>query len=110
MQALTPDVVSLFNGAAEPLGSIAQPGIGDNIQNLISKANSLSNRFQGSSTGTGSSQSIPHGLGVIPSIVHASVYNNDALSSFSIVEGAHTSTNLVVTVTSGVGFKIIAFA
>jgi hypothetical protein len=60
--------------------------------------------------GTGAAQNVAHGLGVVPSVVLASVYNPDSLSEWSIVEGAHTSTNLVLTVTDAVSFKVIAFA
>lgn len=60
-------------------------------------------------TGTGSQQSIPHGLGVVPSLVLVSVYNNDSLTAFSVVEGSHDATNLYVTATSGISYKVIAF-
>lgn len=60
-------------------------------------------------TGTGSIQNISHSLGSIPVIVLISIYDNTASSTFVITEGSHTSSNIVVTVTNGVKFKIIAF-
>jgi hypothetical protein len=59
-------------------------------------------------TGTGSSQSIAHGLGVTPSAVFVSF--TGSTSSQAVTEGSHTSTNVVVTVTSAATFKVIAFA
>jgi hypothetical protein len=61
-------------------------------------------------TGTGSSQNIAHGLGVVPSLVLASVYNSDSIDTWTVVEGVHDATNLKFTVTSGVGYKVIALA
>lgn len=59
-------------------------------------------------TGNGSSQSIPHGLSGTPTKVLVSVYNNDSLSTWSVVEGVHTSTNVLVTATSGISYKVLA--
>lgn len=65
-------------------------------------------------TGTGAVQNVPHGIGVTPTLVLVSPYDNTASGTspftFQIAEGSHTSTNVVVTVTSGLKFKIIAFA
>lgn len=59
-------------------------------------------------------QNIPHGLGVVPSLVLAAPYDNTASGStpftFQIAEGAHDSTNLKITATSGLKYKVIAFA
>lgn len=72
---------------------------------------SLKAKFQSAvETGTGSAQNIAHGLGVVPSLVLVSAQGNDGLSTWSIVEGSHTSTNLVVTATSGLPYKVIALA
>ena len=59
-------------------------------------------------TGTGSSQNIAHGLGVTPGLVIAFV--TDAGSTFVLTEGTHDATNVVVTVTSGKKFKVVAIA
>jgi hypothetical protein len=80
-----------------------------------SSAATVSGKFQSTVlTGTGAAQSIPHGLGSTPSLVHVSAYDNTASGStpftFQISEGTHTSTNLLVTATSGLKYKVIAFA
>lgn len=59
-------------------------------------------------TGNSSQQSIPHGLGVTPTRVIVTVYDNSASSTYSIVEGSHDATNVYVTVTSGVTYKVWA--
>ena len=62
-------------------------------------------------TGTGSAQNVAHGLGVAPGLVM--VYPTDTspatAGEYAMVEGSHTSTNVVVTVTSGKKFKVVAF-
>jgi hypothetical protein len=73
-------------------------------------APSVSGKFQSTvQTATGSAQNIAHGLGVVPSLVLVSVYSDTALSTWSVVEGTHTTTNCVVTGTSGLTYKVIAF-
>ena len=59
-------------------------------------------------TGTGSAQNIAHGLGVTPGLVFAFV--TDAGSTYVLTEGTHDATNVVVTVTSGKKFKVVAIA
>jgi hypothetical protein len=59
-------------------------------------------------TGTGSSQSIAHGLGVVPSAVVVSF--TGSTTSQAVTEGTHTTTNVVVTVTSAATFKVTAYA
>lgn len=63
-------------------------------------------------TGTGSSQNVAHGLGVTPSLV---IFEYTDLTpatagSAAVTEGTHDATNVVVTVTSGKKFKVIAYA
>jgi hypothetical protein len=57
-------------------------------------------------TGTGSAQNIAHGLGVVPTNVFVSF--TGSTSSQAVTEGTHTTTNVVVTVTSGATFKVFA--
>lgn len=59
-------------------------------------------------TGTGSSQNVAHGLSSTPSLVWIAVTEDPAGTGFDIAEGTHDSTNIVVTVTSGVKFKAYA--
>jgi hypothetical protein len=63
-------------------------------------------------TGTGSSQSIAHGLGSVPGLVM--VYPADTgaetTGEYVMTEGTHTSTNVVVTVTNGKKFIVVAIA
>jgi len=63
-------------------------------------------------TGTGSAQNVAHGLAVVPGLVM--VYPTDTSAETEGVyvasEGTHTSTNVVVTVTSGKKFRVVAFA
>lgn len=60
-------------------------------------------------TGTGSPQNVAHGLGAAPSVVFVSFteFNGDD-GAHDIAEGTHTATNIVLTVTSGAKFKVLA--
>ena len=58
-------------------------------------------------TGTGSSQNIAHGLARAPSVV-AFLFTGGTVVT-SVVEGTHDATNVVITVTSGAKFKILAW-
>lgn len=63
-------------------------------------------------TGTGSSQNVAHGLGVTPSKVLVAPTEHPGTpdtGAFDIAEGAHDATNVVVTVTANVKFKVLAF-
>ncbi len=63
-------------------------------------------------TGTGAAQNIAHGLGVVPSKVFVAPTDTSPVTvgAYTVTEGAHTSTNVVVTVTSGKKFKVLALA
>jgi hypothetical protein len=63
-------------------------------------------------TGNGSAQSIAHGLGAVPSAILVIPTDLTAVTvgQYSAVEGTHTSTNVVVTVTSGKKYKVLAWA
>ena len=60
-------------------------------------------------TGTGSAQNIAHGLGTTPSLVWVTVTEDPGGTGFDVTEGSHGSTNCVVTVTTGVKYKVLAF-
>lgn len=59
-------------------------------------------------TGNGAPQNVAHGLGVTPSLVFA-IPSDHTGGVFAIVYGTHTSTNAVVTVTSGEKYRVVAF-
>lgn len=63
-------------------------------------------------TGTGSAQNVAHGLGAVPSavLVAPTELAADLAAGYDCAEGTHTSTNVVVTVTSGAKFKVLAWA
>jgi len=63
-------------------------------------------------TGTGSAQSIAHGLGVAPSrvVVVPTDLTPATVGQYAATEGTHTTTNVVVTVTTGKKYKVLAFA
>ena len=59
-------------------------------------------------TGNGASQSIAHGLSATPSVVWWSVSNSGATGIYTAVPGAHDTTNIKMTVTSGVKYYVWA--
>lgn len=61
-------------------------------------------------TGTGSAQNSAHGLGVVPRIVAVIPTDTSVavVGVFVVTYGTHTTTNAVVTVTSGKKFMVIA--
>jgi hypothetical protein len=63
-------------------------------------------------TGTSSNQNIAHGLGVVPGlvIVYPTDTNVATTGDYIVIEGTHTTTNVVVNVTTGKKFKVVAFA
>jgi len=62
-------------------------------------------------TGTGSAQSIAHG-GTVPPYVVVVIPTDTSPATvgvFTVVEGSHDKTNVIVTVTSGKKYKILCF-
>ena len=61
-------------------------------------------------TGTGSPQNIAHGLGRVPTQVLVAPTDTApaTVGAYTVTEGTHTSTNVVLTVTSGKKFKVLA--
>jgi len=56
-------------------------------------------------TDEGEKKFAAHGLGLIPTKVIVTMYNSGA---YTIVEGTHTSTNCVITATTGCKYKVLA--
>lgn len=59
-------------------------------------------------TGNGSEQSVAHGLATVPALVFA-VPSDLTGGAFVVAYGTHTTTNALVTVTSGEKYRIVAF-
>lgn len=63
-------------------------------------------------TGTGVAQNIAHGLGSTPALVIVYPTDTSVVTEgvYVVSEGTHTSTDVVVTVTSGKKYVVVAFA
>lgn len=63
-------------------------------------------------TGNGSAQNVAHTLGVVPSkvVVIPTDLTPATVGQYSAVQGTHTATNCVVTVTNGKKYVVQAFA
>jgi hypothetical protein len=61
----------------------------------------------GEFTGTGAAQSLPHTLGKVPAAVLVGL--TSVATTAAVVEGTHTASNVLVTVTSGAKFKVLVF-
>ena len=61
-------------------------------------------------TGNGSAQSVAHGLGATPAAVLIAITEFGAAVAVDVAEGTHTATNVVVTVTNAVKYKVFAWA
>lgn len=111
-----PPLVKVPGGALMPLhGLVGIDSSGNPIPFVAPNATQavkVTGKFQSTvQTGTGSAQSIAHGLGVVPSLVLLSIYDTNGVSlPIAMSEGTHTTTNVLATVTSGVKYKVIAFA
>lgn len=61
-------------------------------------------------TGTGAAQNIAHGLGEVPAFVFVGLTGGPATyAAPTIAEGTHTASNVVVTVTTGWKYRVIAW-
>ena len=61
-------------------------------------------------TGTGSAQNVAHGFGTVPTAAVAilSELPADLAAGADVAYGTHTTTNVVLTVTSGIKFFVLA--
>jgi hypothetical protein len=66
--------------------------------------------FSAVQTGTGAAQNIAHGLGVVPDLVFAipEDLNVATIGAYTVVNGAHTSTNAIFTVTLSKTYRVVA--
>jgi hypothetical protein len=93
---------------------VAVPELRSPGPNPLLKGISPSNQKQFLSTlltATGSAQNVAHGLGAAPAgvlVVPTDVTGTTA-DPWAVTEGTHTSTNVVVTVTANVKFKVLAW-
>jgi hypothetical protein len=61
-------------------------------------------------TGTGAAQNIAHGLGVVPDVVFVvpEDLNVATIGAYTVVNGTHTSTNAIFTVTTSKTYRVVA--
>ena len=66
--------------------------------------------FSAVQTGTGAVQNIAHGLGVVPDVVFAIPENLNVatIGQYTVVNGTHTSTNAIFTVTVDKTYRVVA--
>lgn len=84
--------------------------VGTTVKDALNTLLNSIKKFQSTvQTETGASQSIAHGLGATPTLVLVSVYDTATLGNYVISEGTHDATNVNVTVTTNVKYKVIAF-
>lgn len=91
--------------------AVAQAGANDTTVRVKLAGTPVVRRFISSEqTGTGSAQNVAHGLGVTPIkvIVTYTDLTPATAGSANVTYGTHTSTNVVVTVTSGKKFIVEA--
>ena len=66
--------------------------------------------FSAVQTGTGAAQNIAHGLGVVPDVVFVipEDLNVATIGAYTVVNGTHTSTNAIFTVTTSKTYRVVA--
>lgn len=99
-----------FGWALEAIDSAGTETIMVRLGQSAGGGSALSAPFMsGELTGTGSSQTSAHGLGAVPSRVAIVLTEFASNLSVDVTEGTHTTANVVVTVTSGAKFKVLAW-
>lgn len=86
-------------------------GVGDLADGSVTKAKAKV-FFSTEVTGTGSPQNVAHGLAAVPAAVLVSFTELpvDLAAGADIAEGAHDATNVVLTITTGLKVKVLAWA
>jgi hypothetical protein len=96
----------IIQGPVTP-GGLPLTVAGSDLTTKLAKAN-LALYAANGKVGTGSPQSFSHGLGAVPSFV--TVMFTGSTAAQAVTYGTHTSTNVVLTVTTGATFDVIALA
>lgn len=91
-----------------PFKKEAVDGFGNIVKTLVHTKLFLS----AEQTGSGGAQNVAHGLGGTPSVVAVFITGDAkiAWSAIAITEGTHDATNVVVTVTASVKYRVLALA
>lgn len=104
---VTPTGVKVNGASVGSAGSVTTSKL---ATKAVTKAKALV-FFSTEITGTGSAQNVAHGLGVAPAgvLVAPTDLTPATVGQYSCVEGTHTTTNVVVTITTGKKAKIFAW-
>lgn len=100
--------------ASEPNGSVYLRTNGTSASTLYVRVSSAwvptspATFLSAEITGNGSAQSTAHGLATVPTLVFA-VPSDITGGAFAVAYGTHTSTNAIVTVTTGEKYRVVAF-
>jgi hypothetical protein len=113
-----PDVDDAFELGSAVAGAVADGSITTAKlgANAVTAAKLAEYASAADVTATGSAQSIAHSLGVVPAFVLVvPVAGHDGMGGAgsqmpTITQGTHTTTNVVVTVTGGAKFRVLALA
>lgn len=102
---------SAVSPTSQPFGSTAVAGASNFAAPIDHRHANPKVFISAEATGTGSAQNIAHGLGAAPTAVLVAPTDTApaTVGVYTCVEGTHTSTNVVVTVTSGKKFKVMAY-
>ena len=112
---LAPDTVAASEIAAGAVGTSELATGGVATADIASQAVTFAKAaafVSTEQTGTGAAQNVAHGLGVAPAavlVVPTEHPGTPDTGAFDIAEGTHTTTNVVVTVTLNVKFKVLAW-
>ncbi len=59
-------------------------------------------------TGDAAEETIAHGLARVPTVVFTTITDNNGGADAVVTEGTHTATNVIVTVSTGAKYKVLA--
>jgi len=104
-------LTNVANSNAEVGKCLVAAASGDTVATVeLSEGNLVAKFVSSEQTGTGSAQNVAHGLGVVPIRVFITYTDLTpaTVGSVNVTYGSHTSTNVVVTVTTGKKFLVFA--